>query len=379
MYFETENLSVGYSGKVLIHDINIAVERGQILTLIGPNGSGKSTILKTITNHLEKIAGVVRIEKNNIGRWSSKELAKRLSVMLTDRINPELMTCEQVVAMGRYPYTNHFGSLTPEDRRIVDESLRMVHAQELADWPFSDISDGQRQRIMLARAICQQPEVIVLDEPTSYLDIRHKIELLDILRKMAAENNVAVVMSLHEIDLAAKISDHVICVKGDKIELFGTPEEVFSDERVSRLYDMETGSFNTLFGSVELMAPSGEPKAFVLAGAGCGIPVYRLLQKNRIPFSTGVLFENDVDMQVAQVLAVHVVKAPAFSSISEKQLAEAKRWIDQAEYVVDAGTSIGEQNCRYRELVEYIKEQKKPVLTSEEAFAKLRSSGGENV
>lgn len=378
MYFETENLSVGYSGKVLIHDINIAVERGQILTLIGPNGSGKSTILKTITNHLEKIAGVVRIEKNNIGRWSSKELAKRLSVMLTDRINPELMTCEQVVAMGRYPYTNHFGSLTPEDRRIVDESLRMVHAQELADRPFSDISDGQRQRIMLARAICQQPEVIVLDEPTSYLDIRHKIELLDILRKMAAENNVAVVMSLHEIDLAAKISDHVICVKGDKIELFGTPEEVFSDERVSRLYDMETGSFNTLFGSVELMAPSGEPKAFVLAGAGCGIPVYRLLQKNRIPFSTGVLFENDVDMQVAQVLAVHVVKAPAFSAISEEQLAEAKRWIDQAEYVVDAGTPIGEQNCRYRELVEYIKEQKKPVLTSEEAFAKLRPSGGEN-
>ena len=129
MYFETEHLSVGYSGKVLIHDINIAVERGEILTLIGPNGSGKSTILKTITKHLEKIAGVVSIEKNSISKWSNKELAKRLSVMLTDRINPELMTCEQVVAMGRYPYTNHFGSLTPEDREIVQESLRMVHAQ----------------------------------------------------------------------------------------------------------------------------------------------------------------------------------------------------------------------------------------------------------
>ena len=204
MYFETESLSVGYAGKTLIHDINIAVERGEILTLIGPNGSGKSTILKTITKHLEKIAGVVTIENNNISKWSNKELAKRLSVMLTDRINPELMTCEQVVAMGRYPYTNHFGGLTKEDRSIVQESMRMVHAQELADRPFSDISDGQRQRIMLARAICQQPEVIVLDEPTSYLDIRHKIELLDILRKMAAENHVAVVMSLHEVDLAAK-------------------------------------------------------------------------------------------------------------------------------------------------------------------------------
>lgn len=363
MYFETENLSVGYSGKVLIHDINIAVERGQILTLIGPNGSGKSTILKTITNHLEKIAGVVRIEKNSIGKWSNKELAKRLSVMLTDRINPELMTCEQVVAMGRYPYTNHFGSLTQEDRRIVQESLCMVHAEELSVRPFTDISDGQRQRIMLARAICQQPEVIVLDEPTSYLDIRHKIELLDILRKMAAENQVAVIMSLHEIDLAAKISDYVICVKGDRIELFGTPEEVFSDEQVSRLYDMETGSFNTLFGSVELMAPLGEPEVFVLAGAGRGIPIYRLLQKNRIPFATGILFENDIDLQVAKVLAAHVVQAPSFSVIGDVQIEEAKQWIDRAVYVVDAGTDIGEQNNRYHELMRYAREQNKQVLT----------------
>lgn len=379
MYFETENLSVGYSGKVLIHDINIAVERGQILTLIGPNGSGKSTILKTITNHLEKIAGVVTIEKSNIGKWSNKELAKRLSVMLTDRINPELMTCEQVVAMGRYPYTNHFGTLTPEDKKIVQESLRMVHAEELSDRPFSDISDGQRQRIMLARAICQQPEVIVLDEPTSYLDIRHKIELLDILRKMAAENNVAVVMSLHEIDLAAKISDHVICVKGDRIALFGTPDEVFSDERVSRLYDMETGSFNTLFGSVELMAPVGEPQVFVLAGAGTGIPIYRIFQKHHIPFSTGILFENDVDLQVAKVLTSHIVKAPAFSLINEQQVEEAKKWIDGAAYVVDTGCPIGEQNEKYRELVDHIHAQKKKILTTGEVLALTgRLQDGEN-
>lgn len=371
MYFETESLSVGYAGKTLIHDINIAVERGEILTLIGPNGSGKSTILKTITKHLEKIAGVVTIENNNISKWSNKELAKRLSVMLTDRINPELMTCEQVVAMGRYPYTNHFGGLTKEDRSIVQESMRMVHAQELADRPFSDISDGQRQRIMLARAICQQPEVIVLDEPTSYLDIRHKIELLDILRKMAAENHVAVVMSLHEVDLAAKVSDRVICVKGDTIELFGTPEEVFSDERVSQLYDMESGSFNHLFGSVELMRPSGDAKVFILGGAGKGIPVYRLFQKHRITFSTGVLFENDVDYQVAKVLASQVVQAPAFSVMSDEHIEEAKRLIDQAEYVIDTNVPLGEQNKKHKELLDYICEKRKRVLSVNEVFEQI--------
>ena len=371
MYFETHDLSVGYSGRPLIEKINLSIEKGRILTLIGPNGSGKSTILKTITKHLEKIAGVVTIENDNISKWSNKELAKRLSVMLTERIDPELMTCEQVVAMGRYPYTNHFGSLTPGDRQVVEESLHMVRAEELAERPFTDISDGQRQRIMLARAICQQPEIIVLDEPTSYLDIRHKIELLDILRKMAREKNVAVVMSLHEIDLAAKISDQIICVKGDRIRLIGTPEQVFTGERVKELYELESGSFNTLFGSVELMAPEGEPEIFVLAGAGKGIPIYRLLQKNKRAFSTGVLFENDVDLQVASVLAAHVTVAPAFGTFGEREINEAKRWIDRARCVVDAGTPVGDQNRRSRELIQYARTEGKRVITDAEAFENI--------
>ena len=371
MYFETHDLSVGYSGRPLIEKINLSIEKGRILTLIGPNGSGKSTILKTITKHLEKIAGVVTIENDNISKWSNKELAKRLSVMLTERIDPELMTCEQVVAMGRYPYTNHFGSLTPGDRQVVEESLHMVRAEELAERPFTDISDGQRQRIMLARAICQQPEIIVLDEPTSYLDIRHKIELLDILRKMAREKNVAVVMSLHEIDLAAKISDQIICVKGDRIRLFGTPEQVFTGDRVKELYELESGSFNTLFGSVELMAPEGEPEIFVLAGAGKGIPIYRLLQKNKRAFSTGVLFENDVDLQVASVLAAHVTVAPAFGTFGEREINEAKRWIDRARCVVDAGTPVGDQNRRSRELIQYARTEGKRVITDAEAFENI--------
>ena len=365
MYFETHDLSVGYGGRPLIEKINLSIEKGRILTLIGPNGSGKSTILKTIT------AGVVTIENDNISKWSNKELAKRLSVMLTERIDPELMTCEQVVAMGRYPYTNHFGSLTPGDRQVVEESLHMVRAEELAERPFTDISDGQRQRIMLARAICQQPEIIVLDEPTSYLDIRHKIELLDILRKMAREKNVAVVMSLHEIDLAAKISDQIICVKGDRIRLFGTPEQVFTGERVKELYELESGSFNTLFGSVELMAPEGEPEIFVLAGAGKGIPIYRLLQKSKRAFSTGVLFENDVDLQVASALAAHVTVAPAFGTFGERELNEAKRWIDRARCVVDAGTPVGEQNRRSRELIQYARTEGKRVITGAEAFENI--------
>ena len=166
-YFKTEDLAVGYDGSILIHDINIRLEKGKILTLIGPNGAGKSTILKSITRHLQTISGRVFVGEKTLQQWQPKELAKQVAVVLTDRIRPELTTCAEVVAMGRYPYTNLFGRLTEEDKTAVQEALERVHGLDLAQRDFSALSDGQRQRILLARALCQEPEVIVLDEPTA--------------------------------------------------------------------------------------------------------------------------------------------------------------------------------------------------------------------
>jgi len=343
-YFSTDKLTVGYNGNPLIHDIDINIKKGEILTLIGPNGSGKSTILKSITKHLSMISGVVYIDKQNLSMLSNKETATKISVVLTERIQPEMMTCEDVVASGRYPYTNHFGHLTDRDREIVKESLDKVHAAALADRDFTAISDGQRQRIMLARAICQEPEIIVLDEPTSFLDIKHKIELLDILRNMSSEKNITVIMSLHEIDLAPKISDKVMCVKGDRISRFGTPDEIFKDEIINDLYDIEHGSYNMIFGSVELSKPSGEAKIFVIAGGGKGTPIYRELQKRNIAFNTGILFKNDIDYQVASALAANVFAAEAFEPISETVYITALNAVKSAVAVIDAGTVFGAMN-----------------------------------
>ena len=140
-YFSTKDLNVGYNRRILIHDINIDIERGAILTLIGPNGAGKSTILKTITRHLERISGTVYLEGNEIFKWPPKELSKRVAVMLTERIQPELMTCEELVSLGRYPYTNAVGRMTPKDREIVADSLERVHASNLAERDFMTLSD----------------------------------------------------------------------------------------------------------------------------------------------------------------------------------------------------------------------------------------------
>ena len=365
-YFRTEDLSVGYDGKPLIRDINIGLEKGKILTLIGPNGAGKSTVLKSIIGQLEMIRGTVYIDSQDIRSISPKETAKKTAVVLTERIRPELMTCAEIVAMGRYPYTNMFGRLTDRDKEIVHRSLERVNALDLADRDFSALSDGQRQRIMLARAICQEPEIIILDEPTAYLDIRHKIELLDILRGMARENGVTVIMSLHEIDLAMKISDYIMCVKGETVEAFGPPEMIFENDTIEQLYDINSGSYDLLFGSVELTKPVGAPRVFVVGGGGFGVPFYRALQKRSIPFAAGILFENDVDLQVAAKLSDNVVTAPAFERMNKKQFDEASRLLEGCEAVIDAGTPVGEFNSFNAELIKLAESRGIPVYRRED-------------
>ena len=241
-YFRTEELSVGYRGKVLLGNINIGIEKGKILTLVGPKGTGKSTILKTIIRQLEKIGGTVYVGKQDMKTWNIREMAKQVSVVLTEKIHPELMTCEEVVAMGRYPYTNALGKMTPEDKKVVEKALRTVHGEELAERDFSSLSDGQKQRIMLARAICQEPEMLVLDEPTAYLDIRFKMDLLNVLRDMADREGLTVVMSLHEVELAKRVSDKVLCIGEEGIDRYGTPKEVFTPGYIAQLFhvDMST-------------------------------------------------------------------------------------------------------------------------------------------
>ena len=250
-FLETDSLTVGYDGKPLIHDVCLEVQRGKIVTLIGPNGSGKSTILKTIVGQLSKVSGTVLLENTPMEQRRQREIAKRMAILMTERIHPELMTCYDVVSTGRYPYTGALGLLGKEDKKIVAESLELVHGTDIADRPFDAISDGQRQRILLARALCQQPEIIVLDEPTSYLDIRYKLELLTILKTMVREKNMAVLVSLHELELAQRVSDTVVCVSGDRIDRMGRPETIFTNDYIAKLYHMEPGKYDPCFDTLE--------------------------------------------------------------------------------------------------------------------------------
>lgn len=360
----TESLSVGYGGIPLIRDIALSAGRGEIITLIGPNGSGKTTILRTIARQLAPLFGTVFIEGRNMKALSGREIAREMAVVLTERIRPDLMTCYEFVSAGRYPYTGRFGLLTDRDREEVERALKLVNAYEISDRYVSEISDGQYQRILIARAVCQEPDIIVLDEPTSFLDIKHKKELLEILSSMAKQKGVAVLMSLHEIDLAERISDRIVCVKGDRIAAYGAPDEIFAGSTISDLYGIDPGSYDSLLGKLELSAPKGDIRCFVIGGNGTGIPFYRELQKKNYAFAAGILMPNDIDVSVASSLAARVVCTEPFMPATDGQREEAERLIDISEVVVIAGCPKGEYNAVNSVLEQYAISKGKTVVRS---------------
>ena len=243
---QTDNLTVGY-GSPLVKEISLCVRPGRVLTLIGPNGCGKSTILKSVTRQLKIMGGSIFLGGQAMETMKEAEIAKKLAMVMTEHIRPELMTCRDIVATGRYPYTGRLGILTEADWQKVEEAIAFVHAEDVAVQDFNKVSDGQRQRIMLARAICQETEILVLDEPTSYLDIRYKLDILSGIRRLAKEKNVAVIMSLHELDLAQQVSDLIACVEDGGI-VIDTPEKIFSGNRVQKLYGVADAAFDPLLG-----------------------------------------------------------------------------------------------------------------------------------
>lgn len=349
---QTRKLSVGYGRKMVIENIEISLPKGEILTLIGPNGAGKSTLLKTFTGQLPLLEGDIYLEQKDQRQMSEMELARRLSMVMTDPIRPELMTCYDVVSTGRYPYTGKMGMLSARDREKVEEALKLVLAEELADQLFSDISDGQRQRIMLARAICQEPELMILDEPTSFLDIRHKLEFLSILKKMVREKQLTVIMSLHELELVQKISDQVMCVKEGRIDRYGTPEEIFTASYIRELYGITKGQYVAELGVTELEPVKENPRVFVIGGGGMGLPVYHRLQRQGRSFIAGILQENDLEYPVARALAAQVVSEKAFEPVGEDTLQTALSCLEACEEVICCPEHFGTLNAANEKLLE---------------------------
>lgn len=255
---ETQKLAVGYSHEVIVDGVSLNVCPGEILCLIGPNGAGKTTILKTLAGQLEALGGKISVIGKDFFKLSERDLSVHVSLVMTEKIHPEYMTCREVVETGRYPYTGRFGLLCEEDNRICDEALLAVDALDIAEKSFGKVSDGQRQRIMFARAIAQQTEILILDEPSSFLDMRHKIDLMRIIKRLAGEQKKAVIVSMHELELVRFIADKLACISEGKIVRQGTCEEIFSGNFIQRLYKIRDEDFDPMTGTIRLDFHSDE-------------------------------------------------------------------------------------------------------------------------
>lgn len=250
---KTRDLSIGYTSKkettVIGSNINIELHQGELIGLVGANGIGKSTLLRSLTNVQSKLSGEIFINNKTLNSFSSLELAKVLSLVLTESLSSKNLTVFELVALGRQPYTNWIGNFSNEDIKIVNQALTQINIETLKDKKCFELSDGQLQKVMIARALAQDTDLIILDEPTTHLDMYHKAYILKLLQKLAKETNKTILFSSHEIDLAIQLCNKLIVMTDKKVVsdepcnliANGTFKNLFPKDLIA--FDENTGSF----------------------------------------------------------------------------------------------------------------------------------------
>jgi len=235
----TKNLSLAYDGAPIIRDLNLAIPRGQITALVGANGCGKSTLLRGLARLLKPRGGAVYLNSTSILQLSTKEVAQQLGILPQGPVAPEGLTVKDLVAQGRYPYQNWLQQWSVQDEKIVQQALLTTNLLELAERSLETLSGGQRQRAWMAMALAQDTEILLLDEPTTFLDLAHQIEVLDLLSELNQTQGRTIVMVLHDLNQACRYADYLVAVKDGRIFAAGAPQLVMTEETIRAVFDLE--------------------------------------------------------------------------------------------------------------------------------------------
>ncbi len=250
----TQQLKVGYDGNIIVPCFDVELKKGKITSVIGANGCGKSTVLKAIGRIIKSEDGVVIINDKDMMEMRSNDVAKQMAILPQSPSAPGTLTCQELVSYGRFPYQKGLGKLTPEDKTIIEWALSVTNMSQFGDREIAGLSGGQRQRVWIAMALAQQTGIILLDEPTTYLDLAHQLEVLELLKKLNAEQNTTIVMVLHDLNLASKYSDYLLAMKDGRTEKYGTPEEVMTAQTLRTCFGVD--------GSIATDERSGKPVCY---------------------------------------------------------------------------------------------------------------------
>ncbi|RJS61127.1 ABC transporter ATP-binding protein [Bacillus sp. PK3_68] len=237
--FRIEELTAGYDKSIIFDNLSVRIAQGKVTTIIGPNGCGKSTLLKTIGRILKKEKGKIYLQDQDMQQLSTKEIAKRLAILSQSPTAPFQLKVEELISYGRYPHRKNINRLTKKDTEMIEWAMEVTHTLEFRNRELADLSGGQRQRVWLAMALAQETDILLLDEPTTYLDMAHQLEVLNIVQKLNREHHCTIIMVLHDINHATRYSDELIAMKDGAIMKCGSPSTIMTREVLKEVFNIE--------------------------------------------------------------------------------------------------------------------------------------------
>lgn len=252
------NLSLAYEGTLIVQDLTLAIPTGKITALIGANGCGKSTLLRGLARLLKPVSGAVYLDNKSIFQRPTKEVAQQLGLLPQNPIAPEGLTVKDLVAQGRYPYQNWLQQWSTQDEKLVQRALEITDLTELSDRALETLSGGQRQRAWIAMALAQDTEILLLDEPTTFLDLAHQIEILDLLYDLNQQQERTIVMVLHDLNQACRYADYLVAVKAGRIFAAGEPQSVMTTQVVQAVFNLDCQIFTDPIAGTPMCVPMSQ-------------------------------------------------------------------------------------------------------------------------
>ena len=381
---ECEKIQFKYGTKLILEDISIQFEKGHLYGILGPNGSGKTTLIKILSGILKQNFGKVSINELDIKKLSIRDIAKKLAVVSQSNTIEFDFTVSEIVKMGRFSHIGRFSRESAEDKRIINKLLHQFGLYELKDRSFNQLSGGEQQKVIIARAIAQQSKIILLDEPTTHLDINHQIEFMEMLRQYVNEGLIVVVI-LHDLNLANQFCDKIILLNERCIKAFGSPEEVITRENIKSIYNINVVVKKNIFTNSIYVTPLRKgvsnslrhkkeiktKKIHLVVGGGSALEILPKLKHYDV--SVGVVNVLDDDYILANDLDYKIISEAPFSPISEEMSKKLKNFLKKVDLIILTNIPFGKNNL---ENLQVLNDIDKPIIIFEKTSIKERDYTG---